>query len=123
MNTSEKRRERRRNAHRRLRNRVVGTAERPRLAVFKSGRYLYAQIIDDGAGTTLAQANTRESEIRERLDGSTKDKAAARLVGETVAARAKERGIDKVVYDRGGYIFHGRVKELAAGARSQGLEF
>ena len=123
MRTSEKRRERRQNAHRRLRNRVVGTSDRPRLAVFKSGRYLYAQVIDDGAGVTLAQANSREAEVKDKLEGSAKDKAAARMVGETIAARAKDRGIEKVVYDRGGYIYHGRVKELAAGARSKGLEF
>ena len=123
MDRSKIRRTRRKNAHRRLRNRVAGTAERPRLAVFKSGRFLYAQVIDDDRGVTLAQANSREEAVRGVLEGSAKDKAAARVVGETVAARAQEAGVKKVVYDRGGYIFHGRVKEMASGARSKGLEF
>ena len=123
MDKAKKRHTRRKNAHRRLRNRVAGTADRPRLAVFKSGRFLYAQVIDDDRGMTLAQANSREEALRSALEGSAKDKAAARLVGETVAARAQEAGIEKVVYDRGGYIFHGRVKEIASGARAKGLKF
>jgi len=123
MDKSKMRRMRRKNAHRRLSNRVIGTAERPRLAVYKSGRFLYAQVIDDDRGVTLAQANSREEAVRGVLEGSPKDKAAARVVGETVAARAQEAGVKKVVYDRGGYVFHGRVKEMAAGARSKGLEF
>jgi len=123
MNRSKMRRLRRKNAHRRLRNRVAGTAERPRLAVFKSARYLYAQVIDDDRGVTLAQASSREEAVRSALEGSAKDMAAARMVGETVATRAQEAGIKKVVYDRGGYIFHGRVKEMAVGARAKGLEF
>ena len=114
---------RRTRAHRRLRNHVQGSPERPRLAVFKSLRYIYAQVIDDIAGTTLAQASSGEDAIREQAEGSAKTRDAARLVGEAVAERAKDKGIEKVVFDRGGYIFHGRVKQVAEGARSKGLVF
>lgn len=118
-----RKRSRRQRAHLRIRQRVRGTAARPRLAVYKSLRYIYAQIIDDDQGHTLVHASSRDQEIRSRLNGSAGTRAAARLVGETLAERAKERGIDKVVFDRGGYIYHGKVKELAEGARSKGLEF
>ena len=91
--------------------------------MFRSQKYLYAQVIDDLRGETLVQANSSESEIRSKLEAGSKSKSAARLVGETIGARAKEKGIEKVVFDRGGYIFHGRVKEVAEGARSKGLEF
>lgn len=116
-------RTRRRRARERVRARVSGTPERPRLAVFKSGRYVYAQLIDDQSGSTLAQANSREMDLRTRIEGGTGSRVAARVVGEAIAERAKERGIAKCVFDRGGYIYHGKVKELAEGARSQGLEF
>lgn len=114
---------RRRAAHRRVRSRLAGTPERPRLAVFKSNRFLYAQVIDDLAGRTLVQANSNEPEIRSRLDGGGDTRDAARLVGEAVAERAQQAGIAQVVFDRGGYIYHGRVRELADGARAKGLEF
>ncbi len=117
------RRMRRRNAHKRVRKRIAGTATRPRLAVFKSGRYVYAQLIDDQNGTTLIQANSSEAGLRAKIDSGGKSKAAARLIGETIAERAKEKGIEQCVFDRGGYIYHGRVKELAEGARSKGLAF
>ncbi len=123
MKTPQIRRNRRKRAHQRLRRRIAGTAEKPRLAVFKSLRYVYAQVIDDDAGTTLAQATSREAAIQERLKGGTNNKAAARLVGELVAERAKEKGVETVVYDRGGYVFHGRIREIAEGARSKGLRF
>lgn len=116
-------RARRRKAHRRIRTRVSGTPERPRLAVYKSGRYLYAQLIDDLSGRTLAQANSKETSVRESAEGAAKSKAAARAVGEAVAERAKEKGIERCVFDRGGYLYHGRVQQLAEGARSKGLEF
>jgi large subunit ribosomal protein L18 len=116
--------ERRERAHLRLRKRVRGTAERPRLAVFKSLKHVYAQVIDDQAGRTLAAASTVDTGVREKLgQGATSGKAAARAVGEVVADRAKEKGITRVVFDRGGYIFHGKVKEVADAARKQGLDF
>lgn len=114
---------RRQRAHRRVRNRVAGTPERPRLAVFKSDRHLYAQLIDDQAGHTLAQASTLDPEVRGRLDGGTGNLAAAKAVGAVVAERAKAKGVARVVFDRGGYIYHGKVKAIAEAAREQGLEF
>lgn len=120
---TQQRQHRRRAAHRRVRSRLAGTPERPRLAVFKSNRFLYAQVIDDLAGRTLVQANSSEPEIRSRLDGGGDTRDAARLVGEAVAERAQQAGIAQVVFDRGGYIYHGRVRELADGARAKGLEF
>ena len=123
MGTAAEKRNRRLKAHSRVRARVSGTPERPRLAVFKSGRYVYAQVIDDLSGATLAQANSREKAVIDGVEGSAASKPAARAVGEVVAERAKEKGIERCVFDRGGYLYHGRVKELAEGARSKGLEF
>jgi large subunit ribosomal protein L18 len=114
---------RRKRAHKRIRNRVSGTAERPRLAVFKSSRYVYAQLIDDLTGSTLAQASSTEAAVASGLPGGSASKVAARAVGEANAERAKARGIEQCVFDRGGYLYHGKVKELAEGARSKGLEF
>ncbi len=114
--------EKRQRRHTRVRKKVFGTSERPRLCVFKSNRYIYAQIIDDEVGRTLCAASSLEKELREKLS-STKDKDAAREVGKLIAERAREKGIDKVVFDRGGYKYHGRVKELADAAREAGLEF
>jgi large subunit ribosomal protein L18 len=108
--------------HKRVRKKVFGTSERPRLCVYKSNMYIYAQIIDDEKGETLCAASSLEKELREKLS-STKDKVAAREVGALVAKRALEKGITKVVFDRGGYKYHGRVKELADAAREAGLEF
>jgi large subunit ribosomal protein L18 len=123
MSKAQKKRERRTRAHMRLRKSVSGSTERPRLAVFKSLKYVYAQVIDDSTGKTLVQANSREAAVVGKADGSGKTKSAARKVGEVVAGRAKDKGIDKVVFDRGGYIYHGKVKEIAEGARSKGLQF
>ncbi|MEJ2085503.1 MAG: 50S ribosomal protein L18 [Acidobacteriota bacterium] len=123
MNKVQRKRERRRRAHLRIRGSISGSGTRPRLAVFKSGRYIYAQVIDDLQGTTLVQANSGESSIRSKVEGGPKTVGAARAVGEAVGERAKEVGIERVVFDRGGYIYHGRVKELAEGARSKGLRF
>lgn len=104
--------------HRRLRNKVSGTAERPRLVVTRSNRHMFAQVVDDKAGHTLVWASTMESELRE----STGDKTAkARRVGELIAERAKAAGIEKVVFDRGGNKYHGRVAAVADGAREGGL--
>lgn len=112
----------RKNRHRRLRYKLSGTAERPRLNVFRSNTNIYAQIIDDASGTTLASASTLDKELKDKI-ANKKDKAAAKAVGAAVAERALAKGIESVVFDRGGYIYHGRVKELAEGAREAGLKF
>ena len=104
--------------HQRIRQHLAGTAERPRLNVFRSSKHMYAQVIDDTAGHTLAAAGTQEL----TADGSAKTDAA-REVGKLIAERAKAKGVTMVVFDRGGYQFHGRVKALAEGAREEGLEF
>ncbi len=105
--------------HQRIRNKISGTAERPRLNVFRSTKNIYAQLIDDVKGITLASASTLDKEF----DAYGGNKKAAREVGKMVAKRAAEKGITEVVFDRGGYIFHGRVQELAEGAREGGLKF
>lgn len=105
--------------HVRVRGKISGTAERPRLCVFRSNANIYAQIIDDIAGVTLAEASTLSAEF----NGNGGNKAAAREVGKLVAKRAMDKGISEVVFDRGGYIYHGRVQELAEGAREGGLKF
>jgi large subunit ribosomal protein L18 len=118
----ESRNERRKKRHLRVRNKVFGTAERPRLNVFRSSKNIYAQLIDDMAGHTLAAASTLDKEIKEKgVNGGTVD--AAREVGKLIAKRAADKGYNKVVFDRGGYIYHGRVKALAEGAREGGLDF
>lgn len=110
-------------AHLRVRKRIQGTPERPRLSVYKSLRYVYAQVIDDLNGRTLAQANSRESVLSAGIESSPASCAVARAVGEAVAQRLMESGIKRVVFDRGGSIYHGRVKALADAARAKGLEF
>ena len=120
---TKRKRQRRARAHLRVRRKVRGDGERPRIAVFKSDKHLYAQLIDDLAGHTLAQASTLDPEVRGRLDGGTGNLAAAKAVGTVVAERAKAKGVAKVVFDRGGYIYHGKVKAIAEAAREQGLEF
>lgn len=116
-------RERRLRAHRRVRQKVRGSAERPRLAVFKSLRYVYAQLIDDDAGVTLASASSMEAGLRGGLSASAGSKEAARKVGEALGERAKAKGFESVVFDRGGYVYHGKVREVADGARAAGLSF
>ncbi|HAS92573.1 MAG TPA: 50S ribosomal protein L18 [Clostridiales bacterium] len=108
--------------HNRIRNKITGTPERPRLNIFKSSKHIYAQVIDDATGTTLVSASTQDKELREKVAELTKQEAA-KLVGKTVGERAKEKDINTVVFDRGGYLYHGRVKLLAEGARESGLEF
>ncbi|WP_367568107.1 50S ribosomal protein L18 [Lacrimispora sp.] len=108
--------------HNRLRNRFAGTAERPRLAVFRSNNHMYAQIIDDTVGKTLVSASTVEKEVNAELE-KTNDVDAAAYVGTVVAKRAMEKGIKEVVFDRGGFIYHGKVQALADAAREAGLEF
>jgi large subunit ribosomal protein L18 len=116
-------RQRRQRAHLRVRLRVHGTEERPRLSVYKSLRYIYAQVIDDARGVTLVSAASADPAVRGQLSKSTSSQEAAKLVGQLVAERARERGIDKVVFDRGGYVYHGNVRALAEAAREKGLKF
>ncbi len=106
--------------HARVRKHVRGSAERPRLAVFRSNRHISAQVIDDRSGRTLAAASTHEASLR---SGATSNKDAAAQVGQLVAERAKAAGVDKVVFDRGGFLYHGRVAAVADAARAAGLEF
>jgi large subunit ribosomal protein L18 len=103
----------------RIRSKVKGTAERPRLAVFRSLKYMYAQVIDDAAGKTLASASTREGEATAKGANA----AAAKALGALIAKKAKDKGITRVVFDRGGYLYHGNIKALADAARENGLEF
>ena len=105
--------------HKRVRAKVSGTPERPRLNVFRSEKNIYAQIIDDVNGVTLVSANTLEKEF----EGATGNCEAAKKVGAVLAERAKEKGIEEVVFDRGGYVYHGRIAALADGAREAGLKF
>ena len=108
--------------HARLRNRFAGTAERPRLAVFRSNNHMYAQIIDDTVGNTLVAASTAEKEVKAELEHTDTVETAA-YVGTLVAKRALEKGINTVVFDRGGFVYHGKVKALAEAAREAGLTF
>lgn len=114
--------EARKRRHRRVRRKVFGTPERPRLNVFRSLRHIYAQVIDDTQGHTLAAASTLDPEVRSEIEGMVPVEQA-KVVGRKVAERALAKGIRKVVFDRGGYKYHGRVKALADGAREAGLEF
>ena len=108
---------------RRVRGKISGTAERPRLRVTRTNGHIYAQVIDDVTGTTLVAASTVDAEVRKELKNGSANIDAARAVGEAVGARAKAAGVTSVIFDRGGRIYHGRVKALADGARSAGLEF
>ena len=110
------------NKHRRIRNRFAVTAERPRLAVFRSNNHIYAQIIDDDAQNTLVSASTLQKDVKAELE-KTNNVDAAAYVGTVIAKRALEKGITTVVFDRGGFIYHGKVKALADAAREAGLEF
>lgn len=112
----------RENKHRKLRNHLSGTAERPRLAVFRSNNHMYAQIIDDVAQTTLTSASTVQKEIKAELEKTNNVEAAAYL-GTVIAKRALEKGITEVVFDRGGFIYHGKIQALADAAREAGLKF
>jgi len=108
--------------HVRVRKKISGTAERPRLCVYRSLKHIYAQVIDDVSGTTLVAASSLDEALKGKL-GYTGNKQAAREVGKLIGAKAIEKGIKQVVFDRGGYLYHGRIKELADGAREAGLEF
>ena len=108
--------------HARVRKKISGTPEMPRLCVYRSNKYIYAQVIDDTKGITLVQASSRDPALKGQLDEVDKS-GEAKLVGKLVAERAKQAGVEKVVFDRGGYVYTGRVAALAAGAREAGLEF
>lgn len=112
----------RRRRHRRVRKRVAGTPERPRLCVFRSLRYVYAQLIDDEVGRTIASAHSADPEVVSE-GASRRDRTAAQAVGKALAQRAIAAGVTRVVFDRGGYLYHGRIRALAEGAREGGLEF
>lgn len=112
----------RKNRHRNIRRHIIGTPVRPRLNVYRSLNHIYAQIIDDSVGNTIASASTLDSEVKAKIEGKTK-KEAAFVVGEVVGNRAMAKGVSKIVFDRGGYLYTGRVAELAAGARKAGLDF
>ena len=118
-------RDRRHRISLRLRKRIAGTPERPRLAVFRSVSHIYAQVIDDQAGTTLVSASTTEPALKAKLGGGAKsgNLGGAKAIGEAVAERLKAKGITRVVFDRGGFLYHGRVKAVADAAREAGLEF
>lgn len=122
MVSKKSRSEIRRKKHMKLRNRFSGTAQRPRLAVFRSNNHMYAQIIDDSVGNTIVAASTVEKSIKEALE-QTDNVDAAAYVGKVVAERALEKGIKTVVFDRGGFIYQGKVQALADAAREAGLEF
>ncbi len=119
-NTKEERRRRR---HLRLRRRVQGTVERPRLAVRRSLTQIYAQIVDDTTGRTLVAASSLAKDVKVRMAGAKTKTEKSRIVGQVLAERAKGAGVTRVAFDRGGYIYHGRIKALADGARAAGLEF
>ena len=122
MVSKKSRSEVRENKHRKLRNRFSGTAERPRLAVFRSNNHMYAQIIDDTVGKTLCAANTLQKDVKAELEKTNNVEAAAYL-GTVIAKKALEKGITTVVFDRGGFIYHGKIKALADAAREAGLNF
>ncbi len=108
--------------HYRMRRHIIGTPVRPRLCVYRSLNHIYAQVIDDSIGSTIAAASTVEADVKAKIEGKNK-KEAAFIVGETVGKRALDRGVTKVVFDRGGYLYTGRVEQLATGARKAGLDF
>jgi large subunit ribosomal protein L18 len=109
----------------RQRKRISGTAERPRLAVFRSNAHIYAQVIDDLAGKTVAAASSSESSLKDTFSGKVRggNKAGAEALGKVIAERLKEKGVTKVVFDRGGFLYHGRIRAIADAARAAGLEF
>ena len=122
MVSKKSRAEMREKKHMRIRNRFSGTAERPRLAVFRSNNHMYAQIIDDTVGNTLVAASTLEKEIKAELN-KTNDVEAAAYLGKVIAKRAMDKGISEVVFDRGGFLYHGKIEALAEAAREAGLVF
>jgi large subunit ribosomal protein L18 len=122
MGSTERKRQARLKRKKRIRKKILGTPTRPRLSVFKSARHIYAQIIDDSSGNTLAAASSLEKDMREQSDRGDKTAVAGRI-GQLVAERAIDKGINKVVFDRNGFLYHGRVKAVSDGARKGGLNF
>lgn len=122
MDSAKKKRLARERRHRRVRKKVFGTSERPRLNVYRSLKHIYGQVIDDNAGHTLVSASTVDGEVLAELGEKSRTEQAY-LVGQVLARRAREAGINSVIFDRGGWAYHGRVKALAEGARKEGLEF
>ena len=122
MVSKESRAEIREEKHRRMRRHIIGTPERPRMAVFRSNNHMYVQIIDDVAQTTLVSASTLQKDVKEKLE-KTNDVAAAAYLGTVIAKKAQEAGIKSVVFDRGGFIYQGKIQALADAAREAGLEF
>lgn len=122
MGATEPKRQARIKRRRRIRKRVKGTSGRPRLCVFRSAKHIYAQIIDDNSGLTLVSASSTEAEVRQHDDFESKV-ALATFIGKQVGQRAQEKGIKKIVFDRNGFLYHGRVKAVSEGARESGLEF
>jgi large subunit ribosomal protein L18 len=122
MDKAKRKRRARQHRHARVRSRVSGTAARPRLCVYRSLQHIYSQVIDDSQGYTLVAASTVDGEVRAQVDGKDKTEQAA-IVGKVLAERALAAGITQVVFDRGGYLYHGRVEALAKAAREGGLEF
>jgi large subunit ribosomal protein L18 len=124
MGATNKKQELRTRRKARIRKKIAGTPERPRLSVFKSARHIYAQVIDDTKGTTFVTASSNERDVKDNPELSGKNKSeVAVFVGKLVAGRAKDKGITTVVFDRGGFIYHGRVKAVSDGAREGGLDF
>lgn len=124
MGATNKKQELRTRRKARIRKKIAGTPERPRLSVFKSARHIYAQVIDDTKGTTFVTASSNERDVKDNPELSGKNKSeVAVFVGKLVAGRAKDKGITTVVFDRGGFIYHGRVKAVSDGARQGGLDF
>ena len=123
MDANKRKRTQRHRRHRRVRKKILGSAERPRLCVFKSAKHIYAQIIDDSEGRTIVAASTQKLGEVKADEKTGRKTAAAREVGRKLAEAARERGIARVAFDRGGYQYHGRVAALADGARKAGLEF
>ena len=112
----------RRRIHKRIREKISGNSTRPRLCIYRSLKYIYAQVVDDTQGRTLAAASTAEKDVRKELKNAG-NVAASKLVGKTIAERARAKGIEAVVFDRGGYLYHGRIKAVAEAAREAGLKF
>ena len=109
--------------HRRVRKKIQGTSAKPRLSVFRSLKHIYAQVIDDTTGTTMIAMSTETPAVRDRLEAGMNRIAQSKLVGQALGEKAKEQGISQIAFDRGGYLYHGRVKALADGVRESGLEF
>jgi large subunit ribosomal protein L18 len=122
MSESKNRLESRRARHERVRKRVIGTPARPRLAVFRSAKHMYAQIVDDTSGRSLVAVSTLTKGVRDEVKGKKKSEASV-VIGKRIAELAKEKGIARVTFDRGGFLYHGRVKAVADGAREAGLDF